>query len=88
MRWSLIILPFPLVTKSKGKKDAAPTPSEDVSDFGKAVAALKSDNKDSDKKKKRQPKVLLFVYRHLVNTLDGIVYEEVWYFKYLISYLN
>lgn len=51
---------FPIVntlaSKGKGKKATAPAPSEDVSDFGKAVAALKSDSKGS-KKTKRQPKV-------------------------------
>ena len=47
-----------LASKGKGKKATAPAPSEDVSDFGKAVAALKSDSKES-KKTKRQPKVQL-----------------------------
>ena len=41
--------------KGKGKKAAtASTATEDVSDFGKAVAALKS---EGGKKKKRNPKV-------------------------------
>jgi len=41
--------------KGKGKKAAAASKdTEDVSDFGKAVAALKS---EGGKKKKRNPKV-------------------------------
>ena len=53
-----IPLKFPLASKGKGKGKKTTAPAEDVTDYGKAVAALKSDSKDSSKKKKRQPKVL------------------------------
>ena len=59
--WSFILV----IGKGKGKTDASA--SEDVSDFGKAVAALKSDSKD-DKKKKRQPKVTLHYMFTLVSS--------------------